>query len=261
MKTVVITGSSKGIGYGLADAFLARGCNVVINSRSEKAVIAAVQTLEDKHMIDRIYGCFCDVADYAAVMHLWETAVQHFGQVDIWINNAGQSHPQKSFWEQRPEQVRSVADTNFLGAMNGSHVALTGMIKRGSGSLYNMLGLGSNGMQVKGFGLYGSTKRGIAYLTKALAKDVAGTNVQVGSISPGMVATDLLLHAGDAPITPRMKKIFSILADHVETIAPWIADRILHNNINGTAIAWLTKPKILWRFLSSPFVRRNVIEM
>lgn len=261
MKVVVITGSTKGIGYGLAEAFLARGCSVVICSRSVAAVEAALETLQSRYTSGRVIGMACDVANYESVLALWNLAADSFGKVHIWINNAGQSHPRKSIWQQTPERLKSVVDTNLLGAMNGSAVALKGMVEQGFGNLYNMLGLGFNGMKVKGYGLYSSTKYATAYFTETLVKDMAGTQVQVGTILPGMILTDLLVgnDAENPKELNKLKWIFRVLADKVETVTPWIADQLLlNNNTNGSRIAWLTKQKIFFRFLLAPFRKRNI---
>ncbi|WP_165836266.1 SDR family NAD(P)-dependent oxidoreductase [Taibaiella soli] len=261
MKVVVITGGTKGIGYGLAEAFLARGCSVVICSRSIHSVEAALETLQEKYTSGRVIGMACDVANYESVMALWNLATESYGKVHIWINNAGQSHPRKSIWQQTPERLRSVVDTNLLGAMNGSSVAIRGMMEQGFGNLYNMLGLGSNGMKVKGYGLYSSTKYAMRYFTETLIKDMAKTNVQVGTILPGMVLTDLLVgnDTEDPEQIKKLKWIFRVLADKVETVTPWIADQLLlNNNTNGSQISWLTKQKIFFRFLTAPFRKRNL---
>lgn len=136
------------------------------------------------------------------------------------------------------------------------------MIQQGHGALYNILGFGSNGMKINGLALYGTTKYAIKYFTDCLKKEIKGTPVIVGSISPGMVTTDMLLgeYRTDPQRLKKAKRIFNILADHVETISPYIAQTVLNNNKNGTDIAWLTRSKIFWRFLSSPFYKRNIIK-
>lgn len=260
MKVVVITGSTKGIGYGLAEAFLAKGCSVIICSRSIESVENALETLQAKYTTGRVIGMACDVANYESVLALWNLAVESFGKVHIWINNAGLSHPRKSIWQQTPERLKSVVDTNLLGAMNGSAVAIKGMMEQGFGAVYNMLGLGSNGMKVKGYGLYSSTKYATRYFTETLIKDMAKTPVQVGTILPGMILTDMLTgnDSEDPKQLNKLKWIFRVLADKVETVTPWIAEQLLlNNNTNGTRIAWLTKQKIFFRFLTAPFRKRN----
>jgi hypothetical protein len=81
----------------------------------------------------------------------------------------------------------------------------------------------------------------------------------VGTISPGMVVTDLLMD----PLTQnpetleKNRRIFNILTDRVETIAPFLARQMLDSRKTGARIKWLTTPKILWRFLTAPFSKRD----
>ncbi len=263
MKNIVITGSTRGIGYGLADAFLARGCGVVVSGRSQAGVEQAVAQLARRHDPARILGQPCDVTVYEQVQALWDTAARHFGQVDIWINNAGLAQILTSFWDLAPSQMQEVVDTNVLGTMYGSKVALLGMKKQGFGSLYNMEGYGSRGRRMTtGLTLYGSTKAAIAFLNDSLVDELKGGPIIMGMLRPGMVATDMLYNqrTGDTADWERSKRVFNILADRVETVAPWLADRILSNQQHGAQISWLTPGKVLWRFLSAPFIKRQVME-
>ena len=259
MKVVVITGSTRGIGYGLADAFLSRGCSVTISGRTSRAVDAVVTALSSQHEGSRLFGQACDVRQLDQVQALWDASVARFGRVDIWINNAGVAHGQISFWELAPEEIRSVVETNVIGAMHGARVALKGLLDQGHGSLYNMEGLGSDGRQVEGLILYGTTKRALAYLTDALVAEVEGTGVVVGALRPGMVATRLL--TGQYEERPeeweRARKVFDLLADRVETVAPWMADKVLSNTKNGARFKWLTMWRLAGRFLSAPFRKRD----
>ena len=262
MKTIVITGSTRGIGYGLAEAFLARDCAVTISGRTTESVERAISALSTEHDADRIFGQPGDVTRFEQVQALWTAAHTHFGRVDIWINNAGVANRPMDFAELSPEQIRAVVETNLIGTMNGSKVALTGMSAQGFGSLYNMEGLGSDGRQVAGLALYGSTKRAIHYLNEALVKETEGTPVLVGSLSPGMVLTDMLTAPYDQHSAEwaRARRIFNILADRVETVTPWLADQILANQEHGARIKWLTKRKIIGRFLLAPFRKRDLFD-
>jgi NAD(P)-dependent dehydrogenase (short-subunit alcohol dehydrogenase family) len=260
MKTIVITGSTRGIGYGLADSFLSLGCSVTISGRAQAGVERAVAKLSSKHQAERIFGHPCDVTQFEQVQALWDAAKAHFGRVDIWINNAGIAHPQLDFWEHSPEQIKAVVETNVVGAMNGAEVSLRGMLEQGSGCLYNMEGLGSDGRRVAGLTLYGSTKYSLRYLTDALVEETRGTPVLVGALKPGMVVTDLLTeqYKKRPEDWERAKRIFNILADRVETVTPWLAQKVLANNKRGVRITWLTRPKIIGRFLIAPFRRRDL---
>jgi NAD(P)-dependent dehydrogenase (short-subunit alcohol dehydrogenase family) len=260
MKSIVITGSTRGIGYGLADAFLSLGCAVTINGRKQASVEKARTELSAKHKAENVFGFAGDVIKFEEVEALWNAAKSRFGKVDIWINNAGIAHPQLSFWKHPPERIKAVAETNVLGAMNGAAVALRGMIEQGFGSFYNMEGLGSSGRRVEGLTLYGSTKYGLRYLTDALVEETKGTPVLVGALRPGMVLTDMLTKQFEERPDDweRAKRIFNILADRVETVTPWLARKILANDEPGVRIFWLTPAKMIGRFLLSPFRTRDL---
>ena len=94
MKTVVVTGSTRGIGLGLAENFLRRGCNVVVSGRNPETVEDIAAQLGAAFEAQRVAGRACDITDGAALQGLWDLARERFGRVDIWINNAGISiHP------------------------------------------------------------------------------------------------------------------------------------------------------------------------
>ncbi|MDX2221278.1 MAG: SDR family oxidoreductase [Rhodospirillaceae bacterium] len=252
-KTVVITGSTKGIGKGLAREFARRGHNVVVSGRSGlDAAVAEVQAIAAAGA--KVVGQTCDVTDLAQVQALWARAVDSFGRVDIWINNAGLSNTRFPIGKLPQAEVEAVIRANLLGTMFGSRVALAGMQSQGSGALYNFEGFGSNGRRQRGISLYGATKNAITYFNKCLERETKGGPVLVGLMSPGIVITDLSLRdKGKMP--PQawdfVIKVFNILADRVETVTPWLADQALANTRHGARIAWLTPRKSLWRFLKS----------
>lgn len=258
---VAITGSTRGIGLGLAEAFLERGLKVLISGRGQSTVDKVCHSLTARYGAGQVAGQVCEVTEYDQIKSLWIHGVATFGHIDIWINNAGMNQKSNLFWEQEPEQVKQILEVNLLGVMHGSHVALEGMSKQGGGHLYNMEGLGSDGRILSGHTSYGTTKYGLAYFTKSLAKEVEGSPVRVSALSPGMVVTDLLLDNVDRESTEieKAKKIFNILADRVETVTPWLVERILKNTSNGGGIRWLTPGKIIWRFLTAPVRKREVL--
>ena len=108
MKNIVITGSTRGIGYGLADAFLARGCNVTISGRSQASVDEAAGKLAATYGAERVLGQPCDVTKFEAVQELWNASKDHWDKIDIWINNAGIAHGQTKVWEQAPDEMAAV---------------------------------------------------------------------------------------------------------------------------------------------------------
>jgi NAD(P)-dependent dehydrogenase (short-subunit alcohol dehydrogenase family) len=261
MKALVITGSTRGIGFGLAREFLQRGCAVVVNGRTPSAVEQAVGRLAAAHGGERVLGHAADVSIYEQVEGLWEAARAQFGRVDVWLNNAGIAHPDDTpLWDQSPEQMRAVVGLNLLGTLYGVRVAAQGMKAQGGGTIYVMEGFGSDGRTRHGLGLYGATKAALRYAARALEADVAAwaTPVKFGTISPGIVVTDLLIgqYAGREQEFARAKRIFNILGDRVETVTPFIADKVLAGDLR---IAWLTPRKVFWRFLTANFNKnRNI---
>ena len=108
--------------------------------------------------------------------------------------------------------------------------------------------------------MYGCTKAAIRYLNKALLHDAKGTAVQIGTLSPGIVLTGLWdeLYEGQPERWEKAKKIVNILGDKVETVTPWLVERVLANTKNGARIAWLTPGKAASRFMAAPFRKRDL---
>ncbi|MCX6144216.1 MAG: SDR family NAD(P)-dependent oxidoreductase [Ignavibacteriales bacterium] len=260
MKIIVITGSTRGIGYGLADAFLKLGCSVAISGRTQQNVDAAVVTLSAKYRSQQLMGLACDVTRFEQVQALWNATKVRFGKIDIWINNAGVNAGRIPFWQLSRDHIQGGVETNLIGAMNGAVVAIGGMLQQGSGAVYNMEGLGSNGRKIRGLTLYGTTKYGLAYLTDALAGETRGTPVIVGAIRPGMVVTNLLTKPfeGKPAEWERAKRMFNLLAERVETVTPWIAVKVLANTKSGIRIQWLTPTRLGFCILRALFSKRDL---
>lgn len=262
MGVIVITGGTRGIGLGLARAFLERGQQVAVTGTSPDSVAAGLERLADLDAGDRLHGVPCDVRELPQVEALWTAAVERFGRVDHWINNAGVVNPPRPVAEMDAGGYADPVAVNLLGTFHGCAVAIRGMRGQdGGGTVWTMKGLGSDGRMVENSTPYATTKYAISYLTKALVKEVAGTPVRVCSIQPGMVATDMLrrsLQRYEPAERERVRKIFNTLADTVETVTPWIADRVLAGPGNGTAISWLTFGKVSMRFLLAPLRKREI---
>ncbi len=259
-QTIVITGSTRGIGYGLAAEFLKRGCNVAINGRSQSAVDQAIKSLADLGQPDRVYGVPGDMTRYDDVQRLWDNARSHFGAIDIWINNAGMAHPDLKFWELPLDVIDQTVSLNVSGLMYGCRIAINGMLAQGHGFIYNMYGFGSTGMKRNGMSIYGTTKRAVNYLTETLAKELADQPVKIGSLSPGMVVTDLVSDQyKDRPEDfERAKKIFNLLADRVENVTPHLVDQILANDKNGAALKHMSTPRMMSRMITGRFRKRDL---
>jgi NAD(P)-dependent dehydrogenase (short-subunit alcohol dehydrogenase family) len=232
----------------------------MISGRAQETADRVARELAEEHGVEQVAGQACNVTEFAQVQALWDAAVDRFGRVDIWINNAGISQPQMPFWDHEPEAVEAVVATNLLGTMYGCKVALQGMLDQGAGAVYNLEGLGSDGRWIEGLTLYATTKYALRYLDQSLAKEVEGRGPIVGAIAPGMLITDMITdqYKHRPEDWEHAKRIFNILADRVETVVPWLAEQVLANDKNGARIAWLSRSKIMGRFLSARFRQRDL---
>ncbi len=257
---IVITGSTKGIGFGMAREFLKRGHDVMISSRRAEAVDSAVSKLRAQFPGRRIAGQACDVADYEAVERLWRAAIDALDSVDIWVNNAGRDGLKMPFFALPREDYMLTVQTNVVGLLNCNRVVIPGMYQQGGGAIFNMEGFGSNGQTRPTASVYGMTKYGLRYFTKAVSQELADTPVRMGYLSPGIVITDMLVPPPErrGERWEQSKKILNILADTVETVTPFLVEGMLKSTKNGDAIRWLTPGKVRWRFFASLFRKRDV---
>ena len=262
LKNVVITGSTRGIGLAMAREFLLAGCQVTLSGRG---AVLPQETLKALHpYADRWIYHPCNVQSKTGLQSLWDQSVGRWGSVDIWINNAGQNAPHAFAHETDEEYVRNVIATNLTGMILGSQVAAGGMIAQGHGAIYSMEGLGSNNMIQPRAVLYGTTKHALTYFMRGLAKELAGTGVLAGRLSPGMMLTDFITKTPDGQAAAiehdeRFRKVFNILADRPEIVASFFIPRMLENKKNDAHIVWLTSVKAALRFMSAPLAKRKIL--
>jgi len=259
-KIIVITGSTKGIGYGLAEEFLKRGHKVLVSGRKQEKLDQAVSALATRYN-DNVASCLCDVTKLEDNERLFAFAKEKFGRVDIWVNNAGVAHPMTNVWELPLDMIHEVVNANVYGSIFGSRVAIQGMLAQGGGWIYNLEGFGSSGRVMAGLSVYGMTKAAAAYFGKSLAKEVANTTVKVATLQPGMVITDMVTGQYKTPEElDKVKPIFNIIANRVSDVVPWLAEQMLTNDKNGALLQYQPRWKLMLRFLTAPFVKRNLFD-
>ncbi|XP_024517346.1 chlorophyll(ide) b reductase NOL, chloroplastic-like [Selaginella moellendorffii] len=268
---VLITGSSKGIGMALAEEFLRSGDNVMICSRREEHVNAALQSLSSEFGSQRSWGKACDVRDPKSIREMVEFARDTFGKVDIWINNAGSNgYTYKPLVETSDEVILEIVETNLIGVMLCCREAIKLMRDQGSeGHIFNMDGAGADGRPTPRFAAYGATKRSITQFTKTLQAELSMQgvkNVFVHNLSPGMVTTDLLMSGTD---TKQAKFFINALAEPPAVAAAFLVPRIrsvvAEKNPKSTYIRFLTGVKaysqilkrILFKSRKDRFVREE----
>lgn len=183
-KVAVVTGSSGGIGRVIVESYAAEGASVVVNSRElERAVVVAEQIGE------RAIAFEADIREPAQVLAMAAAAVNRFGRLDIWVNNAGVNAVGPAA-EMRVEDWRHVIDTNLNGCFYGSQAAARFMLPQKSGviiqvgSIFGELGLPTRAP-------YTTAKHGLVGMTKALAAEWAKDNVRVVCLEPGYILAGL----------------------------------------------------------------------
>src|SRR5680860_566843 len=246
----------------MAKEFLKSGCNVTVSGRSEKSFELARAELAKFQ--GKVLYVSCNTVINEEIENLWNKSAEKWGRVDCWINNAGQNCPYEFAYNTEKKYIDAVIDTNIKGMIYGSRTATKNMLSQGSGQIWNMEGLGSNNMIRAKTILYGTTKHALTYFTKGLAKELAGTSVQAGRLSPGMMLTDFITKTPDGEKSPVIeeqgfRKLFNILADRPETVAAFFIPRILENTKNNAHIVWLTSSKAMARFAASAFKKRKLI--
>ncbi len=258
MKNIVITGSTRGIGYGLTEEFLKRGANVTINGRKAEGLGQALKKLNAYK--EHIFGIAGDIAAKDFPEELFNKAKSRFGDVDIWINNAGIVPPYLPTHKIPMDDVNKVFSTNINGLVDATLIVYNKMLVQGHGKIFNMEGLGSDGRMMEKMTVYGTSKRAVQYFTRSFAKEIDSSIVQINVLSPGMVLTDLLmnsLNAGDEKEIERRKKVFNLLAERVEVVSEFLCDGILKSKGNYDRIKYLSKTRVIGRMMRNLFVKRD----
>ncbi len=208
-KVAVITGGSRGLGLAIAQAYAREGAAVVLASRSSTALAEAAEALERQGA--RASWQVTDVGELEQVKALADHAIEMFGKIDIWVNNAGYGGVYGPTATIDPQDFERVMRTNIFGAYNGSWVALQRFLAQGTGGkLINLLGRGDT-TPVAFQNAYASSKAWVRNFTLALAKEYKKTKIGIYAFQPGLVETDLLRRVSVVQGYEKKLKIFSTI--------------------------------------------------
>lgn len=185
-KNVFITGSSRGIGLAIAHKFASLGANIVLNSRGQisEELLASFKSYGVK-----VLAISGDVSDYTDAKRMVDQAIKELGSVDVLVNNAGITQD-TIMLKMTEDDFERVLKVNLTGAFNMTQSVLKQMIKAREGAIINMssvVGLMGNAGQAN----YAASKAGLIGFTKSVAREVAGRNVRVNAIAPGMIESDM----------------------------------------------------------------------
>ena len=193
-KTVVVTGSGRGIGRVIAKEFAKEGANVVISSRSIQDCNTTKSEIEA--IACKAEVVIADMSDKKQIKHLIETAYKAYGSVDILVNNAGlptYTYAIDNPSEEAEDAFEKLMDTNFRGYWYAIRYAVPYMKKAGAGSIINISSVRGHG-GVKNESAYCCSKGAINMLTKSLAVELAGSNIRVNTVSPGAIQVESVGH-------------------------------------------------------------------
>ncbi|MCI8805890.1 MAG: SDR family oxidoreductase [Clostridiales bacterium] len=187
-KTVLITGSSRGIGKTIARKFAERNFNVIINCRKSSDKLKEFEA-QLKEYNDNILSFVCDVSKYEDVRKMINEINLYFGGIDILVNNAGISYI-GLFNEMKYNMWDDIIDVNLKGVYNCTHLVLPYMINKKKGSVVNISSVwGDRGASCEV--IYSSTKGAVNSFTKALAKELGPCDIKVNAIACGVIDTEM----------------------------------------------------------------------
>jgi 3-oxoacyl-[acyl-carrier protein] reductase len=191
-KIAIVTGGTKGIGRGIAEALLREGVSVCISARNQQEIDQAVNDFTSAG--GNAIGAVCDVRVYEQVKALIDHAVKELGGLDILINNAGIGLFE-TVENTSPEDFRAVLETNLFGVFYCCHAAIPEMKKSGGGYIINISSLAGANPHPR-MAAYNASKFGLNGFSEALMQEVRHDNIKVSYIMPGSVNTEF---GGDSP--------------------------------------------------------------
>ena len=196
-----------------------------------------------------------DVTDPDAVDRVVMHAEQHLGTVDLLVNNAATIERRAvPFWESEREDVwRVVSDPTRLPDWWPGVTR----VERATALAWTTVLQAAKGKAVRADYTRVAADEPS---TISWSQELEGTPVQVCALSPGIVLTDMILGEGitDPQEQQRSRKLYNVLADRVETVTPFLVEGILQTKRGGARVAWLTPGKAMLRFLTAPFIKRDL---
>ena len=186
-KTAYITGGSKGIGYGIAEALIAKGMHVAISSRTQESAEAAAKRLDPTGKY--VLAIASDVRDMASEQQAVDSIVGKWGQLDVLVANAGIG-AFSSIEKMTSKEWQDVIDVNLTGVFNSVKSSIPSL-KKSKGNIITVASLAGTNFFAKG-AAYNASKFGLVGFTQAIMLDLRHTGINTTTIMPGSVATEFM---------------------------------------------------------------------
>jgi len=185
-KVAIVTGSSKGIGAAIAEAYAAQGAKVVVSSRKQVAVDEVAEKINAKGGTS--IGIECHVGKQEQLENLVNKTVEQFGKVDVLVNNAATNPVFDGLQNATEEAFNKIMNVNVKACMMLTNLCYKSMKENGGGSIINIASVEGFKPSV-GLGMYSISKAALIMLTKSQAKEWSGNNIRSNVICPGLIKT------------------------------------------------------------------------
>ena len=221
-RVAIVTGGAQGIGLAVAHRMLASGARLAIWDRDRALLDETVKRIAKP---DRVHSWVIDIADLAAVEAATKATFDHFGKIDILINNAAIVGPNAPTWEYPPEAFRDVVNIGLIGTFYCCRAVVPHMIAANYGRIVNLASIaGKEGNPNAAH--YSASKAGLIALTKSLGKELAQHDILVNAVTPAAAKTAIFDQMTQAHIDFMLSKIPKgrfVLVEELAAMVAWLA--------------------------------------
>ena len=217
--TVVITGASRGLGAGLAEDFASRGMRLALCSRSDPALAPGDDVLSER----------VDVRDEKAVDDFALRVEERFGEIDLWINNAGVLEPIKPLRDLGVEEFREHIDTNLTGLFLCTRAYVRHLRRRGGEGVLINISSGAAWRGYAGWTAYCAGKSAVDRLTECVQLEEEANGLRAYAVAPGVIDTDMQaqIRACTPDVFPELERFLEMKRDDTFNTTGFVAEHLL----------------------------------